>query len=87
MFACQNFLNQSSRKFYKEQKLFHGHLMKMITTCSKSAYKADLGAVLALSKSLLSWRHQFALSVLETSYHFIQADLVFALVDKLVELD
>jgi len=84
MFACQNFLKKSCRKCYKEQKLFHVHLMKMITTCSKSAYKADLGAVLALSKS---WRHQFAWSVLETSYLFIQADLVFALADKLVELD
>ena len=54
MFACQNFLKQSCIKFYKEQKLFHCHLMKMITTCSKSAYKADLWAVLTLSKILLS---------------------------------
>ena len=30
-----------------EQNLFHGHLMKMITTCSKSACKADMGAVFA----------------------------------------
>ena len=75
VFACQNFLKQSCIKFYKEQ------------LCSKSAYKEDLGAVLALSKILLSWRHQFASSVLETSYLFIYASLVFALVDKLVELD
>ena len=54
MFACQNFLKQSCRKFYKEQKLFYGHLMKMITTCSKRAHKVELGAVLTLSKILLS---------------------------------
>jgi len=34
--------------------MFQGHLMKMTTTCSKSARKADLGAVLTLSKILLS---------------------------------
>jgi len=50
MFACQNFLKLSCRKFYKEQKLFDGHLMEMTTTCLKSAHKADLGAVLTLSK-------------------------------------
>ena len=53
MFACQNFLKQICNTFYKEQKLFHGHLMKMNTTCSKSAHKADLGAALTLSKILL----------------------------------
>ena len=65
--------------------------MKMITTCSKSAHKADFGAVLTLSKILQnfakSWRHQFAWSILGASYLFIQAELVFALVEKLVELD
>jgi len=54
MLACQNFLKRSCSKFYKEQKLFQGHLIKMITSCSKSASKADLGAVLAHSKILLS---------------------------------
>ena len=29
-------------KFYKEQKLFYGHLIKMCTTCSKMAHKSDL---------------------------------------------
>jgi len=43
MFACQNFLKKSGSKFYKEQKLFYGHLMKMITSSSKVAHKADLG--------------------------------------------
>ena len=43
MFACQNFLQQSCSKFYKEQKLFYGHLMKMITNSSKVTHKADLG--------------------------------------------
>ena len=54
MFACQNFLQQSCSKFYLEQKLFYGHLMKMITSSSKSALKADLGAVLALNQIWLS---------------------------------
>jgi len=54
MIACQNFLKQSCIKFYKKQKLFDGHIMKMNTTCPKSAYKAELGAVLALSQILLS---------------------------------
>jgi len=54
MFAYQNFLKQSCSKFYVEQKLFHGYLMKMIKTCSKSTHKADLGAVLTLGKILLS---------------------------------
>jgi len=34
--------------------LFYGHLMKMITSCPKSACKAELGAVLALSRFWLS---------------------------------
>jgi len=59
MFACQNFLNKSCSKLYKEQNLFHGHLMKMITTYSKSAYKADLGAVLALSPGATSLLDRF----------------------------
>jgi len=42
MFACQNFLQQSCSKFYKEQKLFYGHLMKINTSSSKVAHKADL---------------------------------------------
>jgi len=54
MFACQNFLQQSCRKIYKEQKLCYGHLIKMITTCSKRAQKAELGAILTLSKILQS---------------------------------
>jgi len=54
MFACQNFLQKSCSKFYKEQKLFHGHLMKMNTNSSKVTHKADLGAVLALSRIWLS---------------------------------
>jgi len=54
MFACQNFLKQSCSKLHKEQKLFHGHLMKMITSCSKSACKAVLIAVLALNQIWLS---------------------------------
>jgi len=63
-----------------EQKLFYGHLMKMTTTCSKSSYKAELGAVLTLSKILQS-RGATSLS----SYLFIQAKFVFVPVDKLVE--
>ena len=54
MFACQNFLQKSCRKFYKEQKLFYGHLMKIMTSCSKVTHKAVLGAVLALSRIWLS---------------------------------
>jgi len=54
MFTCQNFLQQSCSKFYKEQKLFYGRSMKMNTSCSKSALKADLGAVLALNQIRLS---------------------------------
>ena len=54
MFACQNFLQQSCRKFYNEQKLFYSHLMKMNTSCSKSAFKAVLVAILALSQIWLS---------------------------------
>jgi len=49
-----NFLQQSCSKFYKEQKLFYGHLMKMIPSSSKSAYKAVLGADLALNQIWLS---------------------------------
>jgi len=54
MFACQNFLQKSCSKFYKEQKLLYGHLIKMITSSSKVAHKADLGAVLALNQIWLS---------------------------------
>jgi len=43
MFACHNFLQKSCSKFYKEQKLFYGHLMKMTTSSSKVTHKADLG--------------------------------------------
>ena len=43
MFSCQNFLQQSGSKFYKEQKLFYGHLMKMITSSLKVLHKTDLG--------------------------------------------
>ena len=42
MFACQNFLQQSCSKFYKEQKLFYGHLMIMITGSSKVTHKSNL---------------------------------------------
>ena len=55
MFACQNFLQQSCSKFYKEQKLFYGHLMKMITNSSKVAHKADLGLFSTLRKFSKSW--------------------------------
>ena len=55
MFACQNFLQQSCRNFYKEQKLFYGHLMKMITNSSKVTHKADLGLFLTLRKFSMSW--------------------------------
>ena len=57
MFACQNFLKQRCSKFYKEQKLFHGHLIKMTTLSSKVAYKEDLGLFPTLrnfSKSRIS---------------------------------
>ena len=55
MFACQNFLQQSCSKFYKEQKLFYGHLMKMITNSSKVTHKADLGLFPTLRKFSKSW--------------------------------
>ena len=48
MFACQNFLQKSCSKFYKEQKLFYGHLMKMITTSPKVTHKAKLGMFLSM---------------------------------------
>ena len=87
MFACQNFLQQSCSKFYKEQKLFYGHLMKMITNSSKVAHKADLGLFSTLGKfSKSPGGLQFAWSILGTLYLSIQADLVFALVDKVVDL-
>jgi hypothetical protein len=50
MFASQNCLQQSCRKFYKEQKLFHGHLIKMNTNSSKVTHKADLGLFPTLRK-------------------------------------
>ena len=86
MFACQNFLQQSCSKFYKEQKLFYGHLMKMITSCSNSACKAELGVVLALSRIWLSGREQFARTILGISYLSIQADLALSVVVNVVEL-
>jgi len=55
MFAWQNFLQQSCSKFYKEQKLFYGHLMKMITNISKLTLKADLGLFPTLRKFSKSW--------------------------------
>jgi len=45
---------ESCSKLYKEQKLFYGNLMKMSTSSSKVAHKADLGAVLALNQTWLS---------------------------------
>ena len=55
MFACQNSLHQSCRKFYKEQKLFYGHLMKMRTSSSKVTHKADLGLFPTLRKIFQVW--------------------------------
>jgi len=55
MFACQNFLQQSCRKIYKEQKSFYGHLMKMITNSSKVTHKAELGLFSTLRKFSKSW--------------------------------
>jgi len=78
MFACQNILKQSCRKFYKEQKLFYGHLMKMITSSTKVTHKTVLGC--------FREHKQFAWSILKASYLSIQADLDFAPVDKVVEL-
>jgi len=69
MFACQNFLKKSCSKFYKEQKLFYGHLIKMTTTFSKLAHNAELGAV--LQNFAKSWRHQFVWRFLEALYFFI----------------
>jgi hypothetical protein len=60
MFTCQNFLQQSCSKFYKEQKLFYGHLMKMITSSSKVVHKADLGCFQHLEIFLSLGLHQFA---------------------------
>jgi len=50
MFSCQDFLQQSCTKFYKEQKLFYGHLMKRITSSSKVTHKAELGLFPTLRK-------------------------------------
>ena len=50
MFEYQNFIQQSCSKYYKEQKLFDGRLMKMITTSSKLTHKADLGLFSTLRK-------------------------------------
>ena len=86
MFACQNFLQQSCSKFYKEQKSFYGHLMKMITNSSKVAHKTDLGLFPTLRKFSVLERNEFARSILKTLYLSIPADLAFALVDKVVEL-
>jgi len=54
MFACQKFLQQSCSNFYREQKLFYGHLMKMITSSSKVTHKADLGLFPTLMKMITS---------------------------------
>ena len=87
MFACQNILQKICSNFYKEQKLFYGHLMKMTTTSSKLTHKADLGLFPTLRKFSVLERKQFARSVLKTLYLSIQADLAFALVENVVELD
>ena len=55
MFACRISLQQSCIKFYKEQKLFYDHLMKLITTSSKVTHKADLGLFPTLGKISKSW--------------------------------
>ena len=55
MFECQNFLQKSCSKFYKEQKLFYGHLMKMITNSSKLTHNAALGLFPTLRKFSKSW--------------------------------
>ena len=47
-------LKHSYCNFYKIQKLFWSHRMKICRTCSKVAQKADFTAVLALRKFLLS---------------------------------
>jgi len=54
MFACQTFLQKICSNFYKEQKLFYGHLMKMITSSSKVTHKADLGLFPTLRKFSMS---------------------------------
>jgi len=87
MFACQNFLQQSCSNFYKKQKLFYGHLMKMTTNSSKVTHNADLGLFQTLRKFSVLERNQFARSILKTLYLSIPADLAFALVDKVIELD
>jgi len=78
MFACQNLLQQSCSKFYKEQKLFYGHLIKMITACTKSACKAVLGVVLALSQI---WLSPGASSLLDRFWkpHISQSRLIWLL--------
>ena len=87
MFACQNFLQKSCGKFYKEQKLFYSHLMKVITSSSKVTHKAELGLFPTLRKNFLSLATlQFAWSILKTSYLSNQANLALALVDNVVEL-
>jgi len=86
MFACQNFLQKRCRKFYKEQKLFYGHLTKMTTSSSKSVCNAVFGAVLAQPNLAKSRRQQFARSFLEASHLSIYADLALAPVDNFVEL-
>ena len=45
MFACHNFLQKSSRKFHKEQKLFYGHLIKNDHIKLKSGPQGRFGAI------------------------------------------
>ena len=69
LYACQNFLQQISSKFYKEQKLFYGHLMKMTTSSSKVNHKADLGLFPTLRKFSV-WVHTSLLEGVLFSFQF-----------------
>ena len=50
VFACLSNLKQSCSKFYMEQILFRGQVMKMCGTVSKRSHKSVLGADYALRK-------------------------------------
>ena len=50
MFACLSNLKKSCIKFYMEQTLFRGQVMKMCGTVSNMAHKSDLGADSTLRK-------------------------------------
>jgi len=50
MFACQNFLQQSCRKFYREQNLFYGHLMKLTYLAQKGPTRQIWGCFQHLEK-------------------------------------